>query len=187
MTIEETGLAGCLILQPEVFEDDRGYFYESYNEATFYKATGYKCQFIQDNQSRSKYGVIRGLHLQMGEYSQAKLVRVLEGEILDVVVDLRTDSSTFGQHFSLSITEKNKKQLFIPKGFTHGFAVLSNMATIHYKEDNYYNPAAESGLYYADPELGIDWKVAPQDIMISDKDKRLPTFHDFKTSILHVT
>ena len=176
MKITETGLAGCFILEPTVFKDDRGYFVETFNKKSFNEAVGTSVNFVQDNQSYSKRGVIRALHYQIGEHAQAKLVRVLYGEVLDVAVDLRRDSATFGQHFSLVLSCTNKKQLFIPRGFAHGFVVLSETAEFFYKCDNYYYPEAEGGIYYNDPELLIDWKIPEEEHQLSEKDSQLPFF-----------
>ncbi len=183
MKITEAPLKGCFVIQPAVFADHRGYFYESYNQKVLTEAIGYAPQFVQDNQSKSTYGVIRGLHLQMGEFAQAKLVRAISGEILDVIVDVRPGSSQFGQQFSLLLSAANKTQLFIPRGFAHGFAVLTETATIHYKADNYYHKEAESGLLYNDPALGIDWQLPADKIITSAKDQELPTLAEFKTRL----
>ncbi len=180
MKIEETKLKGCFLINPKVFEDDRGYFFESFNQREFENAIGQHTNFVQDNQSQSSYGVIRGLHLQVGEMAQAKLIRVIQGEILDVIVDTRKNSSTYGQHASFILSEENKQQLFIPREFAHGFVVLSNIATIHYKADNYYAPNNESGIIYNDSDLNIDWQIPMRDIKTSDKDLLLPTLKEFK-------
>ncbi len=180
MTFTESPLKGCFIIEPRVFEDHRGYFFESFNQKLLDEALGYSPQFVQDNQSRSHYGVIRGLHLQTGHHAQAKLVRALEGEIWDVVVDVRPGSATYGQSYGILLSAENKKQLFIPRGFAHGFAVLSEHATIHYKADNYYNKESESGLLYNDPALAIDWRLPQEAIVTSEKDKRLPLLAGFK-------
>ena len=180
MKIEETPLKGSFIIHPAVFEDHRGYFFESFNQNLLDKALGYSPKFVQDNQSKSAYGVLRGLHLQLGESAQAKLVRAIAGEIIDVIVDVRPDSPQFGRHFSLILSAANKKQLFIPRGFAHGFAVLTETATIHYKADNYYNNKAESGLLYNDPEMNIDWKIPTEKIITSEKDLILPGLSQFK-------
>jgi dTDP-4-dehydrorhamnose 3,5-epimerase len=178
MTIETTPLAGCLILTPRVFSDDRGYFFESYNTQKFNEATGYPVNFVQDNQSFSTKGVLRGLHLQKGEHAQSKLVRVTMGEVLDVAVDLRKSSPTYGRQFSILLSGENHKQFFIPRGFAHGFIVLSEQAVFQYKCDNYYDKASEGGLHYADPELGIDWGLPADELLVSDKDKELPFLKD---------
>jgi dTDP-4-dehydrorhamnose 3,5-epimerase len=168
-------LPGLVIVEPTVFEDSRGYFFESYNEAQFKKA-GIEASFIQDNQSRSSYGVIRGLHYQQPPHAQAKLVRVLQGTILDVAVDIRKTSPTYGKHFALELSAENKKQLFIPEGFAHGFSVLSEIAVVLYKCNAFYNKSSEGGIRYNDPELAIDWRVEPGKAIVSDKDLQLPVF-----------
>jgi len=180
MQIEETKLKGCFIIEPKVFGDERGYFFESYKQDLFEKAIGYKVNFIQDNQSLSSYGVLRGLHFQNGEHAQAKLVRVLKGSVLDVAVDIRQDSPTFGQHVSIELSEENKKQVFVPRGFAHGFIVLSESAEFFYKVDNVYEPTQEGGILFSDKDIGIDWKVPLSSIQLSDKDKVLPTIKQLK-------
>ncbi len=180
MKIEETKLKGCFLITPTLFQDKRGYFYESFNKKVLEESIGYPLNFVQDNQSQSSYGVIRGLHIQTGDHGQAKLVRAIQGEILDVVVDVRKKSSTYGQPASFILSEDNKGQLFVPKGFVHGFIVLSKKATIHYKADNYYTPQSESGIIYNDKELAIDWKLSADDIITSEKDLVLPTLRDFR-------
>ena len=176
MKVSETKLKGCFIIEPKLFKDDRGYFFESFNQREFEKETGIKVNFIQDNESYSSKGVLRGLHIQKGKYAQAKLVRVIKGEVLDVAVDLRNDSPTFGEYISIEISEENKKQLFIPRGFAHGFIVLSNTALLSYKCDNYYNKESEGGIIYNDKDLNIDWQLNDNEIIISEKDTFLPTF-----------
>ncbi|WP_426474887.1 dTDP-4-dehydrorhamnose 3,5-epimerase [Chryseobacterium balustinum] len=176
MKIKFTPLKDCYIIEPTVFEDDRGYFYEKFNEQKFNELTGMNGHFVQDNISKSSYGVLRGLHLQKGERSQAKLVSCLEGKVLDVAVDLREDSPTFGQWFSLELTGENKLQLYIPRGFGHGFSVLSDNAVFSYKCDNFYDKASEGGVLWNDSDLNIDWKLPLEDIILSDKDQVLPTF-----------
>lgn len=173
MKATETNLKGCFIIDPTIFEDERGYFFESYNHKNFCEAIGREVIFVQDNQSFSKKGVLRGLHFQKGEHAQAKLVSVLEGRIQDVVVDLRKDSPTFGQHLSIELSEENKKQIFIPKGFAHGFLTLSESAMIFYKCDNYYNKKAEGGIRYDDVHLGIEWRLDSKDLLLSGKDSIL--------------
>jgi len=180
MTVEQTVIQDLVIIHPTVFEDSRGYFFEAYNQAKF-QHNGITYQFIQDNQSFSRRGVIRGLHLQDKPYAQAKLVRVLEGEILDVAVDLRKDSPTFGKHVSVVLSAENKKQLMIPHGFAHGFSVLSETASVLYKVDQVYHKDSERGIRYDDPALGIDWKVRPEEVIVSDKDLILPDFENCKT------
>lgn len=182
MQITETHLKGCFIIEPKLFHDERGYFYESYNEASFHRLINTPVSFVQDNQSFSQKGVIRGLHAQIGDFAQAKLVRVLQGNVLDVVVDIRPDSPTFGQHFSVELSAENQMQLFIPRGFLHGFSVLSETAVFFYKCDNFYNKDAECGVLYNSPELNIDWMVPEENQIVSEKDLILPTFNDlFKT------
>ena len=173
MPFTTTDIPGLVIIEPQVFEDNRGYFFEAYNENSFAKA-GISYKFIQDNQSRSSYGVIRGLHYQLPPYAQTKLVRVLEGEILDVALDIRKGSPTYGKHFSLVLSAENKKQLLIPPGFAHGFSVLSPIATVLYKCDQLYNKQSEAGIYFNDPSLSIDWMVPKEKAIISEKDLVLP-------------
>ncbi|WP_421824360.1 dTDP-4-dehydrorhamnose 3,5-epimerase [Flagellimonas oceanensis] len=170
MKATETKLKGCFILEPEVFKDERGYFFESYNHKEFCEALGQEINFVQDNQSFSKKGVLRGLHFQKGEHAQAKLVSVLEGRIQDVVVDLRKNSPTFGKHLSIELNSENKKQLFVPRGFAHGFLTLSNFATVFYKCDNYYNKEAEGHIFYDDSNLKIKWKIDSRELLLSEKD-----------------
>jgi dTDP-4-dehydrorhamnose 3,5-epimerase len=177
MIIEKTFIEDLVIITPRVFEDSRGFFFESYNQDKFHE-NGIMYSFIQDNQSFSKRGVIRGLHLQINPFAQAKLVRVLEGEILDVAVDLRKNSATYGQHFSVVLSAENKKQLMVPHGFAHGFAVLSETASVMYKVDQLYNKESERGIRYDDPTLSIDWQVYPNEIIVSDKDIVLPSFNE---------
>ncbi|MDC6385462.1 dTDP-4-dehydrorhamnose 3,5-epimerase [Muricauda sp. SK9] len=179
MKATETKLKGCFILEPTIFEDERGYFFESYNHKNFCEAIGREVNFVQDNQSFSKKGVLRGLHFQKGEHAQAKLVSVFQGKIQDVAVDMRKDSPTFGQHISIELSDTNKKQLFVPKGFAHGFLTLSESAQVFYKCDNCYNPEAESGIRYDDVSLGIDWEIGPNGLMLSEKDKGLVGFKNY--------
>lgn len=178
MTITTTPLEGCIVITPRVFNDDRGYFFESYNAQRFNEAVGYEVNFVQDNQSYSSRGVFRGLHLQKGQHAQAKLVRVTKGQVLDVAVDLRSGSPTKGQYYSVLLSEENNKQFFVPRGFAHGFIVLSDTAMFQYKCDNFYNKESEGGLHYADPELNIDWGMPAAEILVSDKDKVLPFLKD---------
>ncbi|WP_158975129.1 dTDP-4-dehydrorhamnose 3,5-epimerase [Cellulophaga sp. L1A9] len=180
MQVKETYLKGCFVLDPKVFEDDRGYFFESFNENQFTELTGNKAHFVQDNQSYSTKGVIRAIHYQIGHHAQAKLVRVIKGRVLDVAVDLREGSPTFGEHFAIELSEENKKQLFIPRGFGHGFSVLSETAEFFYKCDNFYNKESEGGIIYNDPTLQIDWKVSVNHINVSKKDLELPTLQNAK-------
>ena len=177
MKITKTALDGVVIIEPQVFEDARGYFFESWNKAKMEEA-GLNYDFIQDNQSKSCYGTIRGIHFQKGEFSQAKLVRVLQGTVLDVAVDLRKDSKPFGQHVAVELSAENNRQLMIPRGFGHGFSVLTPTAVFAYKCDNVYNKASEAGIRFDDPALGIDWKVKPEEAVLSDKDKILPFLKD---------
>tara|TARA_R110002049_G_scaffold293010_2_gene477824 strand:- start:15045 stop:15593 length:549 start_codon:yes stop_codon:yes gene_type:complete len=181
MTVEETNLKGCYIIQPNVYKDIRGYFIESFNKKTFNSKLNLDIDFVQDNESQSNKGVLRGLHYQLGKYSQAKLVRVVKGSVLDVVVDMRLDSKTFGKHFSIKLTEANKLQLFIPRGFAHGFIVLEDKTIFSYKCDNYYNIESESGIIYNDNNLNIDWYLPDSDFILSEKDLVLPKFKDAET------
>ena len=169
MNFIKTEIDGVIIVEPRVFEDARGYFFESYNEAEFVK-NGITNKFVQDNQSKSSYGVVRGLHCQLGEFAQAKLVRVLSGRVLDVAVDIRKNSPTFGKYVAVELSEENKRQLFIPRGFLHGFSVLSDEAVFAYKCDNLYAPHAEFGIRFDDPDIGVDWMVPRDKIITSDKD-----------------
>lgn len=178
MTIEKTAIADLIVVEPSVYKDDRGYFFESFNKEQF-KKNDLDYDFIQDNQSFSKRGVIRGLHFQVGAYAQTKLVRVLEGEILDVAVDLRVASETYGQYFSIVLSAENKKQLLVPAGFAHGFSVLSESASVLYKVDQVYHKDSERGIRYDDPILNIDWQVDSNSIIVSEKDVILPGFSDF--------
>lgn len=180
MEIEETGLKDCLIIKPRVFEDARGYFFESFNQNTFEERTGLSGRFVQDNQSYSSYGVIRGLHAQTGEFAQAKLVRVTKGEVLDVAVDVRPSSPTYGKHVAVRLSAENKLQLYIPRGFVHGFSVLSETVEFLYKCDNFYNKASETGVIYNDPDLNIDWLIPEGMESISDKDLLLKPFAELK-------
>ena len=179
----ETNLSGCFVIEPSVFEDERGYFFESYSQSKLEEILGYNPIFVQDNQSRSNYGVVRGLHLQSGKHAQAKLIRVLEGKVLDVVVDVRKDSTTFGQWTSIELSADNKKQLFVPRGFLHGFSVLSENATFFYKCDNFYNKESENGINPLDPDLGIDWGVNIEQIVLSQKDQEAQSFASFKSNL----
>ncbi len=173
MPFQKTAIPGLLVFEPNVFEDSRGYFFESYNEAVFRKE-GVDIRWVQDNQSSSTYGVIRGLHYQLPPFEQSKLVRVLKGKILDVVVDIRKGSPTYGKFFAQKSSSKNKKQLFIPAGFAHGFSVLSERAEVLYKCDQAYNRESEAGIIYNDSELNIDWQIPIEKAIVSEKDKNLP-------------
>lgn len=178
MKVITTKLEGCYIIEPKIFNDERGYFFESFNQQVFFKKTGITTNFVQDNEALSHKGSLRGLHYQKGPYSQAKLVRVVKGRVLDVVVDLRENSKTFGETFEIVISEENKKQLFVPKGFAHGYSVLENNTILHYKCDAYYNPESEAGIHYQDPDLQINWQLNDTDIIVSEKDKKLPFFKE---------
>jgi dTDP-4-dehydrorhamnose 3,5-epimerase len=178
MPFTPTTFPGLIIIEPTIFEDSRGYFYEAFNERVFAE-NNINIDFVQDNQSRSAYGVIRGLHFQAPPYAQTKLVRVLSGSILDVVVDLRVGSPTYGESFSIELTADNKKQLLVPKGFAHGFAVTSEIAEVLYKCDGYYHKESERGILYNDPALNINWTIPANKAIISDKDKLLPLFSQY--------
>lgn len=180
MTFIETKLKGCFILEPKIFTDERGYFMESFNEKTFQEGVGQKVTFVQDNQSFSTRGVLRGLHYQCGEHAQAKLVRVLQGEVLDVAVDLRLESPTYGQYETVLLSGENQKQFFVPRGFAHGFLVLSETATFFYKCDNFYNKESEGGLIYNDQTVNINWNFPLNELIISDKDQILPNLENTK-------
>lgn len=175
-----TKIKDVVIFEPRIFTDDRGYFFETYNEKLF-NDNGVMAKFVQDNQSKSSYGVIRGLHFQKGEHAQAKLVRVLQGSVLDVAVDLRKGSETYGKHVAVELSDVNNLQLFIPRGFAHGFSVLSRTAVFAYKCDNLYCKESEGGIDCNDPDLGIDWQIPSEDRILSEKDKLHPLFKDFET------
>lgn len=177
MIFTEQNIPGVWVIEPKVFADSRGYFMESFKQNEFEKHIG-KIDFIQDNESKSSYGVLRGLHYQKGEFSQAKLVRVIKGKVLDVAVDIRKSSPTFGQFVAVELSEENKKQLFIPRGFAHGFVVLSEEAIFTYKVDNLYAPQADAGIIYNDPEIGISWQINTEDILLSEKDTKHPLLKD---------
>ena len=180
MKIKETGIKGLLVIEPDVFGDSRGYFMESFSEKKFREETGMDVTFVQDNESKSSYGVVRGLHFQRSPYSQAKLVRVVSGRALDVAVDLREGSETYGKHFSIELSGENHLQVFIPKGFAHGFAVLSEEVLFQYKCDEYYAPESEGAVIWNDPDLNIDWKIPHEDVRLSEKDKKHPGLKDLK-------
>ena len=173
-------LAGLWIFEPKVFEDERGYFFESYNHKRFVEATGFEGEFVQDNHSLSKYGVMRGIHFQVPPHAQSKLVRVLRGRVVDIAVDLRKTSSTFGKYQAVELSAENKKQFFIPVGFGHAFVVLSEEAEVLYKCDNYYAPGYESGIIYNDSGIGIDWPIDPNAMIVSTKDQSLVTLQENK-------
>lgn len=176
MKVTETYLKDCFVVEPQVFGDERGSFLLEFNKKEFAEKTGFKGDFVLGNQSTSQYGVIRGLHLQKGEFAQAKLVRVVKGRILDVAVDARKNSKTYGKVFSVELSSKNNKQLLVPRGFLHGFSVLEDDTIVSYKCDNYYEPDAEDGVLYNDKDLNIDWKIPSNDIILSEKDVKLLTF-----------
>jgi len=178
MKVEETYLKGCYVMSPNIFKDERGYFYESFNVKAFKKATDLDVNFVQDNISKSSKGVLRGLHFQKGDDAQAKLVQVLKGSVLDVCVDLRSNSKTFGKYFSIVLDSEKHQQLYIPRGFAHGFHVLEDDTVFSYKCDNFYNKEAEAGIFYKDEQLDIDWGVS-NEIILSEKDKALPTLEGF--------
>ena len=178
MTVKETKLKGCFIIEPKIFEDKRGYFLESYNQKTFNKLIGTNINFVQDNESFSSKGVLRGLHYQTGAHAQAKLVRVLKGKVLDVAVDLRKESQTFGQYTAVELSEENRKQLFVPRGFAHGFIVLEDDTVFLYKCDNYYDKTSESGIIFNDKALNINWNFPEGKMIVSEKDKNLTTFEN---------
>ncbi len=177
MSFKETNIAGVIVVEPKVFSDNRGYFFESYNKK-LYAQNGIDCDFVQDNQSFSSYGTVRGLHCQLGEFAQAKLVSVVEGAVLDVAVDFRKSSPTYGKHFAIELSAENKKQLFLPRGCLHGFAVLSETAKFSYKCDNFYNKESEFSVIFNDKDLNIDWKIDINKLSISDKDKTAGSFKD---------
>ena len=179
MPFTATDLPGLTIFEPKVWGDYRGYFYESYNENTF-KEAGIDATFVQDNEAKSSFGVLRGLHYQIPPFDMAKLVRVVEGEVLDVVVDIREDSPTYGQSFSIVLSAENKKQLFVPRGFAHGYVCLSETVIFCYKCDNFYSRVHEGGIIYNDPKLNIDWKLPHADLVISEKDHQLPLFNQHR-------
>jgi dTDP-4-dehydrorhamnose 3,5-epimerase len=181
MKVTKTAFEGLLIIEPEIFDDSRGYFFESYNKKQL-RNFGIDIDFVQDNQSRSVKNVIRGLHFQTAPHQQVKLVRILQGTILDIAVDLRRDQPTFKQVFSFELSAENKVQIIIPKGFAHGFSVLSDAAEILYKSDDYYHPECASGVIYNDPELNIDWKINDALVTVSDKDKMLPKLSELPQS-----
>lgn len=178
MNIIKTELKDCFIIEPRIFKDERGYFFESFNEKTFSEKTGLNVHFVQDNQSFSSKGVLRGLHYQIGEFAQAKLVQVLQGEVLDVAVDIRPNSETYGKYVSVLLTAENKKQMFVPRGFAHGFLVLSPTALFSYKCDNFYNKESEGGVAFDDPMIGIDWNFPKEQLIISEKDQNNPTLQN---------
>ena len=179
MEVLTTDIPGLLLIQPKVFGDLRGYFFESFNAREFSEKTGLDIQFVQDNESKSKRGVLRGLHFQNPPFAQSKLVRVVKGRVLDVAVDIRKNSPTFGHYHAVELTEDNHLQFFIPKGFAHGFSVLSDVAVFQYKCDAFYNPQSEGAIAWNDPQLNINWQLNEDEILLSDKDRNHPLFADF--------
>lgn len=180
MNVIKTDIEGVVVIEPRVFDDARGYFFESYSKRRFDEAVR-PVEFVQDNESMSTRGVIRGLHFQRPPFSQSKLVRCVRGAVLDVVVDIRRGSPTYGRHVAVELTGENRRQLFVPRGFAHGFAVLSEEAVFQYKCDNYYHPESEGGISIADHSLGIDWRIDPAEAILSEKDLRNPMFSDFES------
>lgn len=176
MKITPLAVPDVFLIEPRIFKDSRGYFFESHNQNKFKEITGLKINWVQDNESKSTYGVLRGLHFQSPPMAQAKLVRVIQGKVLDVAVDIRPNSPTFGQHVSMVLSARNKKQLFVPRGFAHGFAVLSKTAIFSYKCDNFYSPEHDGGIKHNDKTLGIDWQIPKSERIISEKDLQLPAF-----------
>jgi len=177
MKVIETDIEGVVIIEPKVFADDRGYFFESFSQKEFEEKVC-KTTFVQDNESKSTYGVLRGLHFQKMPYAQSKLVRVVKGRVLDIAVDIRKGSPTFGKHIAAELSEENRLQFFVPRGFAHGFVVLSDEAIFQYKCDNYYAPQSEGGIMWNDPALNIDWQIQLEDIILSEKDKKNPLLAD---------
>ncbi|MBE6241751.1 MAG: dTDP-4-dehydrorhamnose 3,5-epimerase [Bacteroidales bacterium] len=180
MKVTKTFIEGLLLIEPDVHGDSRGYFMESFNARTFREATGIDADFVQDNESKSSYGVVRGLHFQRPPHAQAKLVRVVEGRVLDVAVDLREGSETYGKHVAVELSEENHFQMYIPKGFAHGFSVLSEKVVFQYKCDDYYAPETEGALAWDDPDLAIDWRIPHESVRLSEKDKNHPRLKDLK-------
>lgn len=184
MNVIPTQIPDLFVIEPRVFRDERGYFFEQYNDEKF-KKNGLNYKFVQDNQSKSSYGVIRGLHFQLAPYAQTKLVRAIQGKIFDVAVDIRKNSPTFGHWYGLELTDENFLQLLVPRGFAHGFSVLSETAIVHYKCDNLYNASSEKGIIYNDKSLDIDWQVPPKKALVSPKDKMLPDFDNAEINFLY--
>jgi len=178
MNIQQTPLKGCFVIKPSIFKDDRGFFCETFNKKVFHEATGLSIDFVQDNQSISTYGVLRGLHFQINKMAQAKLVRVIQGKVLDIVVDLRKGSESFGKHFSIVLDDINQEQLFVPRGFAHGFITISEKSIFSYKCDNFYDKLSERGIIYNDATLGLDWHLSKEDFVVSEKDLLLPSFNE---------
>ena len=182
--VVKTEIPGVLIIEPKVFGDDRGYFMESFNVREFAEKTGIDITFVQDNESKSRFGVLRGLHFQLPSYTQSKLVRVVKGKVLDVAVDIRKGSPTYGKYVTCEMTEENKRQFFVPKGFAHGFCVLSEEAVFQYKCDDFYHPEAEGAIAWDDPDIAIQWPVEIEKVILSDKDKHHPNLKDFESPFI---
>lgn len=178
MNVIKTDIEGVLVIEPQVFGDERGYFFESFNAERFLAQTGIEVTFVQDNESLSKRGVLRGLHFQREPYAQAKLVRVVRGRVLDVAVDIRPNSVTFGKYIAVELSGENKRQLFIPKGFAHGYVVLEDDTVFQYKCDEFYHPTSEAGIAWNDPQIGIDWGISQSEIILSEKDQKRPLFKE---------
>lgn len=179
MEVKKTDIEGVLIVEPKVWGDDRGYFFESFNARDFEEKTGLNIIFVQDNESKSRYGVLRGLHFQLPPYTQSKLVRVVKGRVLDIAVDIRKGSPTYGKWVSCELTEDNHRQFFVPKGMAHGFCVLSEEAVFQYKCDDFYHPEAEGGIAWDDPDIAVQWPIPSEDISLSERDKHHPCFKEF--------
>ena len=185
MNVIKTEIEGVFIIEPKVFGDARGYFFESYSAREFKKKTGLDITFVQDNESKSRYGVLRGLHFQLPPYTQSKLVRCVKGKVLDVAVDIRKGSPTYGKYAMCELTEENHRQFFVPKGMAHGFCVLSEEAVFQYKCDEFYHPEAEGAIAWNDPEIGIEWPVKAEDVLLSEKDKHHPCLKDFDSPFVY--
>lgn len=185
MNVIKTAIEGVFVIEPKIFGDERGYFFESFNAKEFAEKTGLNITFVQDNESKSRYGVMRGLHFQKPPYTQSKLVRVVSGRVLDVAVDIRKGSPTYGKWVSCVMTGENHRQFFVPKGFAHGFCVLSDEAVFQYKCDDFYHPEAEGALAWDDETIGINWPIAIEDVILSEKDKHHPCLNDFETPFIY--
>ncbi|SDR74786.1 dTDP-4-dehydrorhamnose 3,5-epimerase [Formosa sp. Hel1_31_208] len=183
MIAQETKLKDCYILTPKIIEDERGYFFESFNKKNFQQLTDLDIDWVQDNQSKSQKGVLRGLHFQIGAFEQAKLIRAVKGSVLDICVDLRVKSETFGEYVAIELSETNNKQVFLPRGFAHGFLVLEDDTIINYKCDNYYNKNSERGIQFNDKQIDIDWNFPQKDVVLSEKDKALPTLSEYLNGV----
>lgn len=185
MDVIKTEIEGVLILEPKIWGDDRGYFFESFNAKDFAEKTGKDITFVQDNESKSRFGVLRGLHYQLPPFAQSKLVRVVKGKVLDVAVDIRKGSPTYGNHAVCELTENNHRQFFVPKGMAHGFVVLSEEAVFQYKCDDFYHPEAEGGIAWNDPDIAIKWPISLAEISLSERDKHHPSFKDFESPFIY--